>query len=81
MVCVIDCDEVMAAVELAVLEMDREPEYEADTVLLSVITAVALALAVCVLVGLALGARKSTSVASVRRKPVSRQLAMAPPPP
>ena len=71
----------MAAVELAVLEMDREPEYEAESVLLSVRTDVTLALAVCVLVGLALGARKSTSEASDRRRPVSRQLAIAPPPP
>lgn len=42
---------------------------------------VALPLAVCELVGLALGARSSTSVASVSRRPVSRQLAIAPPPP
>ena len=56
MVCVVVCEEVMADVELAELEMDREPEYDADRVPLSVLTAVALALDVCVLVGLALGA-------------------------
>ena len=81
MVRVVDCEEVMAAVELAVFEMDREPEYDAESVLVSVRIDVALPLAVCVLVGLALGARKSTSVASVSRRPVSRQLAIALPPP
>ena len=44
-------------------------------------TDVALLVVVCVDVGLALGARASTSVASVSRRPVSRQLSMAPPPP
>jgi hypothetical protein len=81
MVCVVVCDDVAAAVELAVLEMDREPENDTDTVRVNVRTDVALLLLVCVGVGLALGARASTPVASVRRRPVRRQLSMAPPPP